>query len=195
MNETTILPVGVVLAGGRSSRMGTDKAFLDYHGFPQAEWTVSLLSRFCSDTVAVFKNAPPSFAFHFITDDSRFGDNGPLSGLLTAFQSFPDRALLVAGCDYPLLAPDDLMHLLENRSEKYHAAAFQNPTDGRPEPLLALYEPSCHALLHDRFHKGLFSLREFLESLPAKIVSASAPERIVSIDTLSQARPWLKKHG
>lgn len=185
--------IGVVLAGGKSQRMGVDKASLRYHDRPQAQWTSTLLIPFTSEIVVVFKEAPADFPLPFLTDDPRFGDTGPISGLLTAIGRFPDNPLLVVGCDYPLLDSETILTLLNSRSRKHLCTAFRNPSDGKPEPLLAVYEPSSFASLSGYHELGNHSLRRFLESVSTHLVDAPDVFKIESYDKPEQAERLLKK--
>ncbi|MFM9051260.1 MAG: NTP transferase domain-containing protein [Bacteroidota bacterium] len=185
--------IGVVLAGGRSQRMGTDKASLLYHDCPQRDWTVALLTPYCKEVFGLFKYPPSDFSLPFMTDDPRFGDNGPIAGILTVMDHYPKTPLLVVGCDYPLLDMETIEILLNGRSNAHICTSFRSPTDGRPEPLIAIYEKECFSALNDYHRNGNYSLRKFLENNSTHLLDAPDASKLESYDTPEQAQRLLKK--
>ena len=142
MTASTIF--GLVLAGGRSSRMHRDKASLVYHGRSQLERTMELLEPFCSERFVSVrvdqKNDPLRARYAQIVD--RDSDLGPLAGILAAQAHTPTVAWLVVACDLPRLDAETLKQLLEQRDRNRLATAFKSSSDGLPEPLCAIYEPA-----------------------------------------------------
>ncbi|WP_337251646.1 molybdenum cofactor guanylyltransferase [Maribacter halichondriae] len=93
---------GLVLSGGKSSRMGTDKGLIDYHGAPQREYLYDLLSQVCERTFISLREEQESelpARMQTIIDLNEF--KGPYNGLLSAHKKFPDVAWLVLACDLP----------------------------------------------------------------------------------------------
>ena len=135
---------GLVLAGGRSRRMGSDKAGLVYGRMPQAARALALLDAFCEDPVVSRSpdQAPPEGVepARILTD--RFLDMGPLGGILTALSSDRDAAWLVVACDLPLLGASTLGRLVASRDPSREATAFLSGDGTHPEPLCAVWEPS-----------------------------------------------------
>ncbi len=132
---------GLVLAGGRSRRMGSDKALLEKDGRTQLERTVDLLGRHLD---RVFVSARPDQAqdaerakFELIMD--RYEDLGPVAGILSAMEAHPDVDWLVAACDLPNVDDRNVGALLESRTGDVPFTAFRSAYDGLPEPLFAIY--------------------------------------------------------
>src|SRR5487761_1295218 len=105
---------GLVLAGGRSTRMQRDKAALEYSGRTQLERAVELLTPLVE---RVFVSIRPDQAgdplrarFAQIVDSGEA--EGPIAGIIAAQTRHPDAAWLVLACDLPLLEPRTLEHLL-----------------------------------------------------------------------------------
>ncbi|MBC7893048.1 MAG: molybdenum cofactor guanylyltransferase [Sphingobacteriaceae bacterium] len=157
---------GLVLAGGRSIRMGRDKGLIAYHGMPEREAVFQRLQPFC---VRVFLSLNAEQAatanpdFPFIVDE--IPDAGPLSGLLTAFRHHPDHAWLTAPCDLPFLTENTIGLLVEARNSKQIATTFRG-SDGWPEPLVAIWEPAALPLLQTAFKRGHGPRRILLENEP-----------------------------
>ncbi|MFZ9002722.1 MAG: NTP transferase domain-containing protein [Robiginitalea sp.] len=134
--------MGLVLAGGRSTRMGTDKGLLTYHDQPQREYLYEQMRPLCAGVYLSIRpeqqaSLPEGFAF--IVDENKY--RGPLNGLLSAHHAFPDAAWLVVACDLPLIDMEVLAYLIARRNPKAMATAFATRKSGLPEPLAAIWEP------------------------------------------------------
>jgi molybdopterin-guanine dinucleotide biosynthesis protein A len=139
---------GLVLAGGKSVRMGTDKGLLQYHGAAQREHVYGLLQSVCKDVylscnAGQFAEAPAGM--NKLQD--AFLGLGPMGGILTAMQSAPDCAWLAVACDLPYLDDATLQYLYEHRDPSKFATAFMNEEQGFPEPMITLWEPRSYPLL------------------------------------------------
>jgi molybdopterin-guanine dinucleotide biosynthesis protein A len=135
---------GLVLAGGASSRMGRDKAAIDYHGRTQLQCAFDLLNSVCERSFisvrADQQSDPTRASLPQITD--RHENIGPLAGIGAAFESHPGVAWLVLACDLPFLARETLMHLIDRRNPSGIATTYRSAHDGLPEPLCAIWEPA-----------------------------------------------------
>lgn len=182
---------GLVLAGGRSTRMGEDKGALDFHGKPQREHAADLLSRFCSETFLSVQEADPGFdsAYPFLVDG--FRDLGPYGGLLTAFRHDPNSAWLVVACDMPLLDADTLQRLVEGRQPSRLATCFHNPDTGFPEPLLTLWEPRAYHRLLRFLALGYSCPRKVLINSEVQTLAASCQNALKNINT-PEERDWAR---
>ncbi|MFM2207070.1 MAG: hypothetical protein RL213_1045 [Bacteroidota bacterium] len=174
---------GLVLTGGESRRMGTDKALIDYHGLPQEERMRELLLKCCEQVFVVGKRPADLNQIHRLTDLPHLNGMGPAAGLLTAADRFPEVAWLVAGCDYPYLEARGLIQLVAHRSPEYDGVAFVNPDTQLPEPLVAIYEPSLVRQLPGRVKEGDSSLRRLLASARVRLIVPENRNWIMSVDT------------
>ncbi|HYG08005.1 MAG TPA: molybdenum cofactor guanylyltransferase [Stenotrophomonas sp.] len=112
--------IGVILAGGQSTRMGRDKAMLDWQGKPLLTHMRGLLLRAGVQRVVV-SGAYPAFAG--IPDLQH--QRGPLGGLHGVAGHLPDGDLLVVAVDMPLLRPALLTTLLRDRAQRCSVFAGQ----------------------------------------------------------------------
>jgi molybdopterin-guanine dinucleotide biosynthesis protein A len=135
---------GLVLAGGRSTRMRSDKAALSYQGHSQLERAMALLGAQLPRTFVSVRaeqaDDPLRARFPRIID--RQQNIGPIAGVLAAQAEHPGSAWLVLACDLPLLDAPTLAHLLAERDPRRVATAYRSSHDGLPEPLCAIYEPA-----------------------------------------------------
>lgn len=166
---------GLLLSGGASQRMRVDKATLTYRGEPQLLRAWRLLERMterCFLSVRDHQRTDPLRAeLPQIVDT--FEAIGPAAGILSAQHRFPDAAWLVVACDLPLLDERTLQQLVHARDVDADATAFASRHDGLPEPLCAIWEPSSHALLRQRYDAGSYCPRKAL--IQSRLVLLPAP--------------------
>ena len=187
--------MGLVLAGGRSSRMGSDKSLLNYNGSPQREHVRQLLSPLCERVFISVKKTGADDPDYFIADELSLGDIGPMGGILTAFRKFPHFSWIVAGCDYPFITVSAFQELQAAVTDNCLAVAFQNPETQRPEPLLTIYRPPIFPLIEDHFSTAKFSLQRLLEEVSATSLDPENQEWLVSVDTPEIAQKILRQQS
>ncbi|MGX1930253.1 NTP transferase domain-containing protein [Flagellimonas sp. 2504JD4-2] len=133
---------GLVLAGGKSTRMGSDKGLLKYHSVPHQEHLYNLLDEVC-DTVYLSMRAdqenPLTKDFNIIEDQNEY--RGPFNGILSAHKTHPEAAWLVLACDLPLIDLPSLKKLAKNRDPEKFGTSFATKESGLPEPLITIWEP------------------------------------------------------
>jgi molybdopterin-guanine dinucleotide biosynthesis protein A len=147
-NDTKPMLFGLVLAGGKSVRMGRDKGAITWHGKEQRYHMADLLQDICGD---VFISCRPEqqneIDINYKTLPDTYEGGGPLVAILSAFRERPDVAWLVVACDLPLLDAPTLQHLVANRNSNAIATTYQSPFDQLPEPLITIWEPASYAVL------------------------------------------------
>lgn len=182
---------GLVVCGGKSSRMGTDKSLLEYYNLPQKYYLYNLLEPLCDK---VFISCNPQQAkgndglYKTIIDEEKYSNIGPMAALLSAYHKYPDVSFLVVGCDYPFINLKDLKKLIENRKDETLSVCYYNPETEFEEPLLAVYENDCFPELLKNFEQGNYSLRHFLKSIHSKKIIPESLESLISVDTDEQYR-------
>ena len=165
---------GLLLSGGRSVRMGRDKALLDAGGVPQLLATFGLLARHverCFVSLRADQRGEPVRAsLPGIVDE--IAGIGPAAGLLAARQAHPSAAWLVVACDLPRLQDSTLSALIAARDGRHAAVAYASAHDGLPEPLCALWEPAALAALATQVEDGRSGLRSALQSVDLLLLPA-----------------------
>ncbi|MEL6917302.1 MAG: NTP transferase domain-containing protein [Bacteroidota bacterium] len=163
---------GLVLSGGRSTRMGKDKSTIAYHGIPQREYLYELLEQVCDKTFYSIRSEQKtelSKDAHSILDKNVF--KGPYNGLLSAHDEYPNVAWLVLACDLPLMDLPSLKQLILHRNRDKMATAFATRESQLPEPLCAIWES-----------KGLETSKEYLingtSTCPRKFLIHSETELV-----------------
>ncbi len=176
---------GLILAGGESSRMGTDKSQLEYYGKPQCDHLVELLSPFCKKVYTSCK-AGVDKPLHINPIFDQFNVDSPLNGILSAFQLDSSSAWLTVPVDMPMVDKNAIKFLLDHRDREKIATCFWDSTGKLPEPLLTLWEPNATTLLSDFYKNGGFSPRDFLIAQNTNIIEASTPNWLKNINSLKE---------
>lgn len=176
---------GLVLAGGRSSRMRTDKAALSYGRRPQLEQAFELLAPRVSLTYISVRADQTGerlrAAYPQIVDGARGA--GPIAGIIGAQARHPDAAWLVLACDLPLLDGATLDQLIASRDASRLATAFRSVTDGLPEPLCAIYEPASRELILAHVAVGRDCPRKFLLANDVLLLDPVQPAALDNANT------------
>lgn len=184
MNASRPPLYGLLLSGGASQRMRQDKATLAYRGEPQLLRAWHLLEAVTERCFLSVRDSQREDSLRAglpqIVDT--YDAIGPAAGILSAQERYPEAAWLVLACDLPLLDADTLRGLIAARDPSADATAFISRHDGLPEPLCAIWEPSTHALLKQRYDAGSYCPRKTL--IQSRTVLLPAPgEALDNVNT------------
>jgi molybdopterin-guanine dinucleotide biosynthesis protein A len=171
---------GVILAGGRNSRMGgIDKAFLRVGGETIFDRTLSVLRR-CFAQIVVVSNTPEKYSGYAVdvTPDELVG-LGPLGGLHAALGRIPTRYAFVTACDMPYLREEPIRYLVSRLREQ---DAIVPQWDGDIEPLHALYAARLRPRIAEATARGARALRDFLPELDVEYVSQTAMAEVAGAE-------------
>lgn len=181
--------LGLVLAGGRSTRMRRDKAALEYHGRSQLAQAFDTLSRVVDAAFVSVRadqvDEPTRRGFPQVVD-LQGSPPGPLAGILSALAARPDAAWLVLACDLPWLDEPTLRALLAARDSSAVATAFRSVHDGLPEPLCAIWEPASAAALRAFAATGRNCPRKFLIQAGAPLVAPPSPRALDNVNSTDE---------
>jgi molybdopterin-guanine dinucleotide biosynthesis protein A len=166
---------GLILAGGKSSRFGSDKASALLQGRPLLQWVVGALSEVCNAVVVVKAagQALPAFECRVAVDvvEDLYEGKGPLAGLVAGFGSVRTPLCFAASCDAPLVQPA-LIHLLADRAAEHDIVSPF--VGGFLQPLVAVYRPaSCLPVFRDFVERDLLKITAAFGPLDSVIVAES----------------------
>ncbi len=147
---------GIVLAGGRSSRMGRDKATMELVGLMLIERVVAVLDSFVQQVVVV---RAPGQSFPLLSvsgsltvvEDPVEGQ-GPLVGMAVGLAAAESRVSIVVGVDHPFLQPD-LLRLLASRVTPVDRWVLP-VAEGRPQPLCSAFASDAASVLQAHVDRG-----------------------------------------
>ncbi|WP_199243508.1 NTP transferase domain-containing protein [Hymenobacter sedentarius] len=175
---------GLVLAGGRSERMQTDKGKLHYHALDQRQHTAALLGEFCPDVrVSVRPDQAADLPAGLKPLPDTFLNLGPLGGLLSAFQADPNAAWLVLACDLPFLTRHTLEFLVTHRQPARAATALKSPWNDFPEPLVTIWEPRSYGQLLRFLSLGYSCPRKALINSDIELLEPPVPAELRNVNT------------
>jgi molybdopterin-guanine dinucleotide biosynthesis protein A len=137
--------LGIVLCGGQSTRMGSDKGLLKLEAKTWAQTAIDKMTLLNIPVkISINSNQYPGYAAVFLTNDL-IADNaslqlgGPLQGVLSSHLQYSTEDLFVLACDMLLMEPFLLQELYDQYREDPSADAFIFTNDGEPEPLCGIY--------------------------------------------------------
>lgn len=155
MNTNSI--TGIVLAGGKSSRMGTDKSMMILDGIPMIQHAVNTLKTVCNSVVISSNN----FIYDFTgceTWPDELPDGAPIIGIYSCLKRSETDINIILSCDMPLISTGMLEYLLENSAN--HDITVPVHGDHFIEPLCGIYRKSSIEILKEFVGKGNFRLNE-----------------------------------
>jgi molybdopterin-guanine dinucleotide biosynthesis protein A len=158
---------GFVTAGGRSSRMGKDKAWLEIDGRPMIQRVIEQLLQ-VTPTVSVIANDREydRLGLPVLADLNR--GIGPLEAIRVALAASLTPCVLLVACDLPFVTAEFLEFLLE-RVESHQAVVPLN-SDGRAEPLCAIYSTEAVEDVTELIRSGERKVSRLLDRVPARLI-------------------------
>lgn len=176
---------GLVLAGGESRRMGHDKALLMRNGESQLAYLTTLLQPLTEQVFVSTRRAQQDdderSRFEQIYD--RYENIGPIAGILSALEEYPDVDWLVVACDLPNIDEWTLGYLLENRATDQPFTAFRSSYDGLPEPLCAIYRSGSDEILRKFVADGMVCPRKILLRSDCELLDQQDPGSLDNVNT------------
>jgi len=166
--------VGVILCGGHSTRMGSDKGLLSTDGISWVQDAINKLSSLqipvslsvnlqqCDGYAAAFPGGS------LITDNDSLQLKGPLLGVLSAHLQYPVQNLFVLACDMPLMETIMLSRLYDEYLQTDFYDAFIFTDNDEPEPLCGIYCAKGLAYIFNMYKEGSLtkhSMKFILENL------------------------------
>ena len=185
LKETDIPKLnGLVLAGGKSQRMGNPKDKINWHGKEQRYYAADLLTPFCDEVfISCRQDQLENFDPNYNALTDTFLNMGPFGGILSALRSQRDKAWLVVACDLPLLDKNSLEFLIQSRNPEKAATTYESPFDGLPEPLITIWEPKSYPLLLNFLGSGITCPRKVLINSDTLILKPGNPDSLMNVNT------------
>jgi len=173
VSDRASLARGYVLAGGASSRFGTDKALAKLQGKSMLARTAEVVSSVCSD-VAVVAAGDKASGVKLRTVMDRWPGEGPLGGILTALLDANDKLgndtwNLIVSCDMPFLTTEWLRFLIERALQSGAEVVIPKSTHGW-EPLCACWKAAAAEIVLPDFEAGTRKITEALNALHVEVL-------------------------
>ena len=182
---------GIILAGGKSSRFGSNKALAVLHGKALISYSLEALQPLC-DQMIISTSDPDLAKFGYPVIPDNFLQAGPLSGLEACMKAFPSEKYLVTGCDTPFAGTQIFQQLLEAVSD--HDAAVMTTSDGRAEPLIACYSNKVYHLILKLLEEGQYKAGQLLQHIDCKYLLPENQDSLYNINTLADMEKQIQKY-
>ena len=171
---------GVILAGGKSSRMGKDKALLEFHGKPILQHVIETMKQVFDRVIIIANDQRPYRLSGLEVFSDIYVGCGPLGGIHSAFfHTFSDKLFIIA-CDTPNISPDLIRYVCDFHSSSIAKVPF---AEGTLHPLIGLYRRDCLPMLLSHLESNRLKMATFLDAIEA--------ERIPISESLSFYKPGL----
>ncbi len=187
---------GIILAGGKSSRLGEEKGLALFNGRPLVEHAINIVKPLCGKLVISANDYQQEYAkYGFEVVEDQIKDIGPMGGLYTCLKQSKTRYNIVLSCDTPFVNAglfEYLLDVIEN-----FQAVIPVHDNGLIEPLCAVYATNTIWSLQLTIEKRNYKLMDFLNEINHKKVEMHnnlpfySEELFVNINTKSD----LKSHS
>ena len=151
---------GILLAGGKSKRMGEDKAFIKYQEKELFRYPLEILEHFCDEIIISSSNPSFNNTGHLVYPDDVPG-LGPIGGIHTCLIKTKNEYSIVLGCDTPLLDHLTISELIKN-IKNYNIVVAVNST-GHPESLVGIYKKKSLASIDLLIEKKNYKMSDLLK--------------------------------
>ena len=169
---------GIILAGGKSSRMGTDKGLIELNGKKMVQYLIDVFKSLGLPVIIVANNVEyGSFEAKFVQD--RIKDHGPLAGIATGLFYSSTEKNVILSCDTPFITSELISFLLE---ESENETITITKSFDRLHPLIGVYSKSCLPIIEQELDKNNLRLRDLCDKVNAKTVDVSNNDQFNSPD-------------
>lgn len=159
---------GIILAGGSSSRMGQEKAFIEFEGRRLIDRSVHVLESICDELIISANSQMGQYKGWPVVGDE-YHQAGPIAGLHAALKSSKNEHHLVIPCDVPKMTPHVFEILLKHRQDEDQAVIAGTP-DEYSEPLIGYYHKSALSIIEEQIEMKNFKIHDALDRMKSRIV-------------------------
>ncbi|MBM3416869.1 MAG: molybdenum cofactor guanylyltransferase [Bacteroidetes bacterium] len=157
----------IILAGGKSSRMGEDKGLVFFKNKRLVEYVTEEVNKVSTYIIIISANpAYKEFGFPCIEDELK--GKGPLGGIYTGLKHSPTQKNLLLGCDMPFLSEKLLQELINNCGEEEVLLTEHNSL---AEPLCSVYDKNCLSHIKQCIEKNQLKITDALAGLKTRNIS------------------------
>lgn len=173
---------GIVLAGGKSTRMGTDKAFLKLNGKPFISHILETVQEFTNEVYIISDNQKlDGMGTHRFPD--LIPGLGPIGGIHTGLFHSKTTYNLIVACDTPFLSKETITQLILGMDKEHDVFVVQ--CEDVVMPLIGIYQKSCLPHFNKAMERKQFGLKKALAGLHTKTISLpkSHAKSVLNINT------------
>ncbi len=179
---------GIILAGGRSSRMGTEKGLVEFRGRTLIEYAVEALQPHCDEILISANNAAYDFLGFEVVHDEMTG-TGPMGGIYSCLKKCRAPVAFVISCDVPLVGAETVGRIVDQSQDAI--VAVPSHESGHIEPLCGVYSKELLPLFVEFLHRGHFKLYDLLQEADVRRIQTGAttgidPEVFANVNTIGE---------
>ncbi len=183
---------GIILAGGKSSRMGRDKGFVLYNNQPFITHVLRALTPLVTEVIIV-SDSKKYDAFKAKRVNDTIKNSGPLAGLYTGLSASKTTLNIVLSCDIPLITTAALKILIAAFDPKYDV--IQLKSNKKTMPLIAIYKTTCATMCFNVLEQDERRMTKALEHFTVKTVSLPDDFEKLTINVNTQEQLNQLYHG
>lgn len=161
---------GIVLAGGKSSRMGEDKGLMNLGGKPMVVHVIDQVRPWV-DEMIIIANKPGYEQFGYQVVPDLVEAAGPAGGIYTGLTVSLTDLNFFAGCDMPFITGEAIRYMLAEQDDAEISVASLG---GRMQPLFGVYSRNCKSFFEDSIRKGNLKLQTLVRQCIHKLVALDA---------------------
>jgi molybdopterin-guanine dinucleotide biosynthesis protein A len=182
----------IIIAGGSSTRMGTDKSMLPIEGRPIIERTCERLST-CFEQILISADSKDKFEFlgYKVIPDKITGQ-GPLMGIASALEASSSELNFVVACDIPHIQLRYVRRIISEASNGEYDIVVPLAGDGQYEPLFAVYRKSTLRAVNKVLSSGGRKISDVFALCNVKKIDLGA--NLVNLNTTAEYEKFIKEH-
>jgi molybdenum cofactor guanylyltransferase len=160
---------GVILAGGKSSRFGSNKAFADVNGRQLIRRVIAIMGSVFNELIIITNDPDEYSSLGISMHEDIIKGLGPLGGIYTGLEKMPDRFGFFVACDMPFLNEDLIRYITEMKNNEYDAVVPK--IDWKMEPLHSLYSITCLPSIKRLIEQGECMINKFFQAIHTRFVN------------------------
>lgn len=161
---------GIILAGGKSSRMEQDKGLMPLDKKPMIQWVIEAIKPLV-DEIIIISNQEEYNQFGYPVYEDLIKDSGPLAGIYTGLTHSSTKKNVVVSCDTPFLS-SELIKKLIKQSVNYEVVIPQNRN--KKHPLIGVYSRSCISVFKTQLEEGERKLMDAINKVNLSVLDANS---------------------
>lgn len=175
----------IILAGGKGSRMGTDKGLVLFKGKPMVSYLIELFQ--CLNIpIIIIANNDLYRQFHLPVYSDLILEKGPLGGIYTGLKFSQTERNIIVSCDIPFLS-QRIINILIKEMSTGKITVIQS--DGKIHPLIGIYSKGIESVLEENIKQNKLKVRTFINEFAVKIIDIDGVgEEVRNINTLKELK-------
>ena len=159
----------IILAGGKSSRMGCDKGLVMLHNKPMIAHVIETLNQLTADIIVVSNQAEYN-EFGLPVFEDMIKEAGPLAGIHTGLMHSKHKKNIVVSCDVPFVSVELLTFLIENSWDNDVTIPLKN---NKTHQVIGVYDKDCIEVFKQELDNNQRKIKVALEKVKLNVVDAN----------------------